>query len=308
VNRANGEGASVSEQLSTIHKNPWTVCESELDNLYTWSVAQNAIIAVPEAVLSLDFEFGDSDAEDLFNQYLPDYEASWQMARLYGEAFISLEDGVSRSKPSGVEVACFHGTRQFWCNRALRKGEIHATGGQFSSEYSSVLLPGYHALLRYGVAQAIANNLASKFGLIHYPIPEFLQNMQDAVITDELNRWISTAKSMGILPYDAKGSPPKPETIDIDKFCKYLEACENTVASHLRIPHALLFMRSPSGSTSGRFEIANWVSRLRSESRQLFAAWQTTAKIYDVNPHIKASYDSLLDLYVGREVRQTKDQ
>lgn len=292
INGITGEGTQSSSALMQLPRKPESIKHHVLENLYNWTIASRAIQIVPITVLGAEITVHPA-AEALLASMTNSVADTWVSGRLYGSAWLDKDHIVRIGEPNADETCV--------CKFIGRKN----IGRQRQKRHISVLIPAYDDILRYGMAATVGNHLLQKMSFISYPVPNLYQNAQDPKYLCGLKDMVQEMQSLGVLAYDSSGQSPRFNEIDLDKVVTYIDAMAQMVSSSLAIPHSLLFSKSPGGSTSGRFEIAQWLSSLRYEANQLKAAWVQIAEHYGHPPQISINLDSIIDLYTSDSVDRT---
>jgi hypothetical protein len=292
TNLQTGEGLA-DNPLSLRPQTLYTeLTEAELGRLHGWSIASRIVDIIPETVASLRWEFPDGKTERLFGVYLEHMLHTWKLARLYGSAELSLE-GESTVRRYGYRAQ--EAFAAFYGRRSMRSRGIR-------DRYCSVLEPVYETLLYYLFALSSGSKLSQKYAILRYPVPNLLENMGDCKIQESLQEIAGRMQTLGVIPYDASAAPPGFDRIDLDKFDQWIIRLEQTLASTAGIPYALLFQRSPSGATSGRFEVGSFVLTIRQELRQFQAAWARMADTLGCCGEITTDTNVITDLYIQQTV------
>lgn len=294
VNAITGEGANNSHALTLSHRKPESVHYHTLENLYTWTIGARAIDIVPVSILGSDVTVHPG-SEALFSAMKEHLVNTWISGRLYGSAWLDEEHEIHIGEPTdvGEHVCLAHFTGKRNVGRQKRRKHI------------STLLSGYDDILRYGMALSIGSHLLQKSNFISYPVPNLYQNAADPHYLCTLSGIVRDMQSLGLMPYDASGSNPKFNELDLERVSKYTESLAQAVSSALAIPHSLLFSQAPKGTTSGRFEIAQWIIVLRFEVNKLLAAWKTITTHYGHSDYMSVNLESLIDLYIADSVNRT---
>lgn len=193
------------------------------------------------------------------------------MARLFGYAWVDSTWGVHSlfneypTEPPAIEA---------FGPKVLDSLEA----SDLASKYSSVLSQPYDDIRLYEATKAAMLDTVGKFATRWMGVPEMIKSSKDCAFVESMDRIAQVQSATGVLTLDATASFGIAH-YDYEELERVFNMARQAISAASGIPQAILFQESPSGSTSGRFEMSRWLETL----------WSLTPQFLEVQNALLAS-------------------
>lgn len=293
-NLTTGLGSSVSKARQWVPKHSHGKRnKSRLRTLYHETVGGMIVDLIVDGVASgtpVGIADGDMGAYRSASKKL---RQAWKLGRLYGHAWIDHLWGVHSTYQEVPGDDILYEFKGVECDQ-----------NRTSDRYESALVAPYSDICLYEACKSSAFETVGEFALISMQIPNMLESAKDCKFVDSMQS-LSKVKAVTGLIVLSDGSKIELHHYNYDSLLKLMAAAEDAIATTAKIPKAILFQRSPSGATSGRFEIVRWYEQLLQESEVWIEGVNRLLSSIGVESRLtEMRYDHVLELY-GLTTSQT---
>ena len=261
--------------------------------LYEESIARQIIDLPIDDVFSGDPLGLDPSEKQFYSQVSAAAAETWKMARLFGCAWLMNDFSVITPNVMLPDIddilITFTGL-----NRAT-----YQLNADIRYKYESVLTPVYDDIRLYEATKAAIFETIGEFAMIQMRIPNLMESTRDAHFNASMQALAQVKAVTGIIPIDATGGL-EIVTYQYDQILQVLAATEDTISAGVGIPKAVLFQRSPSGSTSGRFEVARFIRLIENLSKIWVEKYNLVSEAHGMKSRLTTiDHTEMLALYEG---------